>query len=135
MLIERGTISLLLLFFIYLFCYWSIIALQYCISFYCTTKWISYMYTYILPLLNLPPTPTYHPSRSSQSTELLLYTAAPHQLAILHMVVYICQCYSLNSSHSPLFPLCPQVLSLHTSLQIGSSAIPLPSIYPEKTIV
>ena len=30
-----------------LFSYWSVVALQCCISFFCTAKWISYMYTYI----------------------------------------------------------------------------------------
>ena len=43
--------------------YWSIIALQWCISFYCITKCISYTYTYILisppscisPTLPIPP--------------------------------------------------------------------------------
>ena len=43
----------------------------------------------------------------------------------LHMVLYICQWYSLNSSHLLLPPLCPKsVLYVHVSipaLQIGSS--------------
>ena len=30
--------------------YWSIVALQYCLSFYCTVKYISHSYTYILSL-------------------------------------------------------------------------------------
>ena len=40
---------------------------------------------------SLPPSPS-HPSRWSQSTELisLCYAAASHQLSILHLVVYIC---------------------------------------------
>ena len=69
------------LFLFDLFFYWSIIVFQCCISFHCTIKWISSMYTYIPSILDLPPTfPPSHLSRSSQSTELstLWYPAAFH---------------------------------------------------------
>ena len=54
--------------------YWSIIAFQWCVSFCFITKWISYTYTYIpispASCVSLPPS-LYHPSRWSQSTELI----------------------------------------------------------------
>ena len=50
-------------FMYFLYLYWSIIALQWCVCFCCTTNWISDMYTYIphpLPLEppSHPPYPT-----------------------------------------------------------------------------
>ena len=53
------------------FLYWSIIVLPCYVSL-CCTKCISYMYTYIPSLVDLPPTPAPQScsSRSSQSTRL-----------------------------------------------------------------
>ena len=94
---------------------WRKIALQCCVDFCHTTAWISHKYTYILS----PPEPSsHHPlslsSRSSQSPGLdsLCYIATSHWLSILHVVMYIFQCYSLSSFQPLLTPLCPQVHSL-----------------------
>ena len=56
-----------------------IIALQYCLCLYCTTKWISYIYTYITSLLILPVALLSHPSGSSETTVLssLCYKQLP----------------------------------------------------------
>ena len=104
---DWGCFSLLCfcLFFIHL--YWSIIALQWCVSFCCITKWISYTYTYILispPSCVSLPSSLSHPSRWPQSTKLisLCYAAASHQLSILHLAVYICPCHSLALSQLTL---------------------------------
>ena len=74
---------------------WSIIALQCCVSFYGTTKWISSMYIHIPSLLSLPP------SQVITETQLrpLCWTAASQRLLILH-VVCMRHCY---------FSTCPTV--------------------------
>ena len=99
--------------------YWSIIASQYCVSFCCTTKWISHMHTYV-PISPASwaslPSSLSHPSRSSQSTELisLCYAAASHQLTILHPVVYICRCYSHFAPALPSHPMSSSPFSMST---------------------
>ena len=72
-----------------------------------------YIYPHIPSLLRLPPTLPIppllsHSSRWSQSTELISLCNAPasRQLSILHLVMYICQCYSLTSSQLTLPPPC-----------------------------
>ena len=49
-------------YFLPLLLFWSIIALQYCVSFCLTRKWISYIHTYIPSSLILPLTPIALPS-------------------------------------------------------------------------
>ena len=46
----------------------------------------------------------------------LLHAPNLHWSYILHMVMYMYQCYSLKSSHACLLPLNPKVCSLHLCL-------------------
>ena len=69
-----------------------------------------------------------HPSRWSQSTQLisLCDAAASHQLSVLHLVVYICQCYSLISSQLTLPP--PRVLKCILCVCVFIPVLPLDTI-------
>ena len=108
-------------FFFLIDLYWSIIVSQYCVSFCCTTKWISHMHTHVSispPSWASLPSSLSHPSRSSQSTELisLCYAAACYQPTILHSVAYICRCYSHFFPASPSHPMSSSPFSTSTSL-------------------
>ena len=67
---------------------------------------VNQLYVHIYPLpLKLPSYSSLIPPRRTwQSTELssLCYITASYQLSVLHMVVYLCQSQSPNSSHLPL---------------------------------
>ena len=76
-----------------------------------------YVYICSLPLeppSHLPPHPTPLCCHRASYLSSLFRTANSHQLAIniLHVVMYMFQCYSLNSSRLLLPPLCSQVCSL-----------------------
>ena len=83
-------------------------------------KWISYVHTYNPFPPDVPLHPSSHPIRSSQTTTLSspCCTAAPHELAMLRVVVDRCKCYSLSLSHPLLSPPHPMsaCLSLHQFL-------------------
>ena len=114
-------------FFFNLFLIEKITALQCCVSFCCWTP-VNQSYVYICPLPPAPPSYTPpHPTRLSMACTPCAPTAATLWLSILHTVVCMFQCCSLNPSHPLLPPLHPQVCSLCISipaLQIGLS-VPL----------
>ena len=98
---------------------WRIITFQYCDDFCHTSTWIGCGYTCVPPSWTLlpPPFPPC-PSGLSQSTDSG-YPASCIEftlIIVLHMVMYMFQCYSLKSSHPHLLPLSPKVCSLHLCL-------------------
>ena len=74
--------------------------------------------------VSLPPNPPSHlpphpipPSFHGAPTLCALYHISnSHWLSILHMVIYMFQCYSLKSPHPLLLPLSPKVSSLYLYL-------------------
>ena len=112
---------------------WRITALQYCVGFRHMMTWFSHKHTYIPSFLNLLPTSQprpHHTPVGCHSTTLssLCYTATSHWLFILHMVACMFQCYSRDTSPSPLptvfkdcslclcFYSCPANRGISTSL-------------------
>ena len=71
--------------------------------------------TILKPLL--PPFPP-HPSGLFRAPALsaLLHASNLQWSSILHMIIYMFQCYSLISSHPCLLPQNPKVCSLHLCL-------------------
>ena len=84
---------------------WRITALQYCVGFCYIAIRISHKYTYVLSFLNLHHT-SYPVSPLEVVTEHQIWASYVTQqistgFLVLHMVMYIFQCYSVSSS--PLF--------------------------------
>ena len=68
--------------------YWSIVALQWCVHFFCIAKWISYMYTYIPSFLDFLPVLI--------TTEHWIIPCPIHRFSLVIYlyrvsIVYICQ--------------------------------------------
>ena len=96
---------------------------------------VNQLYVYIYIPISPPscasfPSSLSHPSRWTQSAKLisLCYAAASHQLFILHLVVYICPCHSLTSSH--LTPPPPRVLKSILYVCVFICVLPLGSSEP-----
>ena len=69
------------------------------------------------PILNLPPTSL--PVVSAPALSALLPALNLHWSSILHVVIYMFQCYSLKSSHSCLLPQSPKSVVYISSLLLS----------------
>ena len=68
------------------------------------------------PYSHLPPHPTPLGCHRALTSGSLCHAWNPHWLSVLHVVIYMFQCYSLISSYSLILPLCreqTQLVSKH----------------------
>ena len=81
-----------------------------CVSFSCTTKWISYMYTHIPSLLELPPNPPPHPTCLGCHRGLGWAACAIQHLPTSYLF------YTWQHTVNPNLPFIPLPLSLSPKL-------------------
>ena len=72
-----------------------------------------YVFPHPKPASYLPPHPILLGCPRALALSAWLHTSNLHWSSILHMVIYIFQCYSLKSSHPHLQQQSPKVCSLH----------------------
>ena len=108
-------------FYFYLFIYfnWRLITLQHCSGFCHTLTWISHGCTCVPH----PEPPSHHPSQSipqghpsAPALSTLSHALNLDWQSISHMIIYMFQCYSPQSSHPCLFPQTPKDCYLHLCL-------------------
>ena len=94
---------------------WRLIALQYCGGFCHILTWISHGWTCVPSSWtpsHLPPHPMPLGCPRALALSALLHALNLHWSFILHMIIYMFQCYSLKSSNPHLLSHSPKVRSL-----------------------
>ena len=78
--------------------------------------WMCHVFPHAEPRIHLPSKHIPLGCPTALALSALLHASNLHWSFILHMVVYMFQCYSLKSSHPGLLPHSPKVCSLHLCL-------------------
>ena len=98
---------------------WRLITLQYCVVF-AIHRHASATGAHVSPSpepsSHLPPHPIPLGYPRAPALGALLHASNLHWSSVLHMVIYMFQCYSLKSSLPRLLPHNPKVCSLHLCL-------------------